>query len=489
MIYIIVPFKPRRKDKMMSGTSLKRGLTSSQVSMIGLSGALGTGLFLGSGSVIAFAGPSTIISYTFAGLLALAVVWALAEMVTVHPVAGGYGAVSSSYVGRLAGYVARWNFTVTFAVAMGAEVTATATYIRWWFPSVPLWAGTLGCALFIVALNISSVHLYGSSEYWFSMIKVVAIISFILLTLALILGMVPGHQASGLHHLTAHGGFAPYGMTGILAATCIAVFSFGGVENVSVTAAESADPRHDIPRAAGNMIYRLIVFYLLAVGVVLTLQPWNETAAGSGALEESPFVTALALTGVSSGAHIMNAVLIVAALSAANGLLYSSSRMLHSLAIDGEAPSMLARTSANGSPRYAVLSAALGMGIAAILALISPDRAFLYLSGVATVGILITWVLTMVTHMKFRSARKAADAWLPKHRLWGAPVVNALVIAASVAIFIALFWLMPVAWYAGIPYMVVLFASYALVSRGQLSATPDLLADELTHPHDNAQSA
>ncbi|MGV9191773.1 amino acid permease [Arcanobacterium canis] len=477
-----------RKEEMMPATSLKRGLTSAQVSMIGLSGALGTGLFLGSGSVIAFAGPSTILSYMFAGLLALAVVWALAEMVTVHPVAGGYGTVSSSYVGCLAGYVARWNFTVTFAVAMGAEVTATATYIRWWFPSVPLWAGTLGCALFIVILNIASVNLYGSSEYWFSMIKVVAIVAFILLALALILGMVPGHQAIGLHHLTAHGGFAPSGMTGILAATCIAVFSFGGVENVSVTAAESADPRHDIPHAAGNMIYRLIIFYLLAIGVVLTLQPWNETAAGSGALEESPFVTVLALTGISSGAHILNAILIVAALSAANGLLYSSSRMLHSLAIDGEAPAVLARTSANGSPRYAVLSAALTMGMAAVLALVSPDRAFLYLTGVATVGILITWVLTMVTHLKFRSARRAAGAWLPAHRLRAAPVVNILVIAASVAIFIALFWLMPVAWYAGIPYIVALIASYALVARGELYPTPDLLADEMAHSRPDVPS-
>lgn len=470
----------------MTSTSLKRGLTSAQVAMIGLSGALGTGLFLGSGSVISFAGPATIVSYAIAGLFALAVVWALAEMVTVHPVAGGYGAVSSSYVGRMAGYVARWNFAVTFSVAMGAEVTATATYIRWWFPSVPLWAGTLGCAVFIIVLNIASVHLYGSSEYWFSMIKVIAIVAFILLALALIVGVVPGREAIGLGHLTAHGGFMPNGVVGVLAAVCMAVFAFGGVENVSVTAAESENPHRDIPRAAGTMIYRLIIFYLLAVGVVLALQPWTETAAGSGALEESPFVKALELTGVGAAAHIMNAVLIVAALSAANGVLYSSSRMIHSLALDGEAPAALARTAPNGAPRGAVYAAALGMAVAAVLALVSPDRAFLWLAGIATVGILITWALTMYTHLKFRGARKAASAWLPKRRLWGAPVVNVLVMLASVAIYVALLWLMPVAWYAGVPYMVVLVVSYFVVSRRDLPPVPDLLRDELAQADGHA---
>nr|WP_253282155.1 amino acid permease [Arcanobacterium phocae] len=203
---------------------LKRGLTSAQVSMIGLSGALGTGLFLGSGSVIGYGGPSTVIAYLAAGLLALSVVWALAEMVSVHPVPGGHGAVAASYLGSYGGYVTRWNFAVTMLIAVGAEVTATATYLQFWFPSLPLWVGTVLCSLFIVALNLFSVHLYGSSEYWFSMIKVIAIVTFIALGLSIVFGLFPGIDAIGTRNLTEYGGFFPKGIPGLLAAVCLAFF-------------------------------------------------------------------------------------------------------------------------------------------------------------------------------------------------------------------------------------------------------------------------
>lgn len=463
----------------MSRTELTRGLTSRQVSMIGLSGALGTGLFLGSGSVISYAGPATVISYLLAGLMALSVVWALAEMVSVHPVAGGHGTVSSAYLGRFGGYAARWNFAVTLTVAVGAEVTASATYLQLWFPNLPLWAGTIGCSALIIALNVASVHLYGSSEYWFSMIKVVAIISFIALGLALIIGVVPGREAIGASNLWDNGGFAPEGIVGILAATCMAVFSFGGVENVSVTAAESENPQRDIPKAAGAMIWRLIIFYLLAILVVLMLQPWTETAA-SGGIEESPFVRALSLTGVDAGAHIMNAILIVAALSAANGCLYASSRMIHALAVDGQAPRVAGKLTDRGVPRMAVVFAALGMAVAAVLSLVAPDSAFLYLYGVATVGILITWVITMLTHLKFRKLRGERGLWLPERRLLFSPIINWVVIGASALIFIALIKLMPIAWYAGIPYMIILIVSYLALARWRgLPAAPDLIGDEI----------
>lgn len=318
---------------------LQRKLTHRQISMIGLSGALGTGLFLGSGSVIALAGPATIISYIIAGSFALAVVWALAEMVSTHPVAGGHGTVAASYLGQRGGYIARWNFAIQSLVAVGAEVTATATYLQFWFPSVPLWVGTICCAGVIVGFNVFSVHLYGTSEYWFSMIKVVAAVAFIALGLALVCGAVPGVPALGLGNLApSDGGFFPMGISGVLAAACMAVFSFGGIENVSSTAAESENPQRDIPQAASAMIWRIVIFYLAAIAVVLALQPWQATAAIGGKIEQSPFVRALSLSGVDIAAHIMNAVLIVAALSAANGCLYAATRMIHALAVDGQAP-------------------------------------------------------------------------------------------------------------------------------------------------------
>ncbi|MFC5281386.1 amino acid permease [Arcanobacterium canis] len=459
---------------------LVRRLTRRQVSMIGLSGALGTGLFLGSGSVIALAGPATILAYLIAGLFALAVVWALAEMVSVHPVAGGHGTVAAAYLGRRGGYVARWNFAVQSLVATGAEVTATATYIQFWFPAMPLWVGTIGCAVVIFAFNTFSVRLYGSSEYWFSMIKIVAAVAFILLGIALIIGAVPGQDPIGMSHFTDDGGFFARGMLGLLAASAMAVFSFGGIENVSSTAAESENPSRDIPHAASAMIWRIIIFYIAGIAVVLALQPWSATAAQGNVLTESPFVRALELTGISAAAHIMNAVLIVAALSSANGCLYAATRMIHALSIDGEAPAFARNLNAAGAPIGAIGISAIAVAATATLSITAPEGAFAYLIGATIVAILITWTIIMATHLAFRRARREAGLGLVKRRLWGAPVVNYVVIVACVANFVALHWLMPLTWWAGIPYIVILLGSDEILRRTRtLPAPVDLLSQSL----------
>ncbi|MDD7384822.1 MAG: amino acid permease [Actinomycetaceae bacterium] len=455
----------QREDTEPSGHSgLNRALTTRQVSMIGLSGALGTGLFLGSGSVIALAGPATIISFFLAGLVALAVVWALAEMVATHPVAGGHGTIAAAYLGNRGGFVTRWNFAVELLVAAGAEVTATATYLRFWFPGLPMWVGTCGAALVIIVLNAFSVHVYGSAEYWFSMIKVLAAVGFIVLGLALIVGAVPNVEAVGWKNLTnAPGGFFPAGIVGVLAASCMAVFSFGGIEIVSSTAAESQDPVRAIPRAASAMIWRILLFYVAAITVVLALEPWRATAAAGSSITQSPFVRALKLSGVSAAADVMNVVLIVAALSAANSCMYAASRMIHALAIDKQAPHFASRVNSSGTPTGAVIVSLACLAVAAILSIVAPSSVFMMMLGAATVGILINWSIIMVTHLVFR--RRRVDK--PSHvtRMWGAPVVNYLVIAACVAVFVALIWLMPVAVYAGVPYLAFLFIAYEVLKR------------------------
>lgn len=446
---------------IVANTKLERHLTSAQISMIALSGALGTGLFLGAGSTISFAGPATVIAYALAGSVALSIVWALAEMVSAHPVPGGHGAIAAAHLGKLGGYVTRWNFAVTMLTAVGAEVTASATYLQHWFPNLDLGLGTVLCSLFIIGLNLATVRLYGTSEYWFSMIKVTAIVVFILLGLSIILfGWPSNGGAVGFTNLFDHGGFAPMGVTGILLAACMAVFSFGGIENVSVSAAESEHPERDIPRAAKTMIWRLLIFYVLAILVIVTLQPWQTTVETSGDASSSPFVKVLDSIGIPGAGHIMNAILIVAALSAANGCLYSGSRMIHSLALDGMAPAFASRTSAHGSPRGAVLLATVCFFVASALSIWSPNDAFMLLYGCATVGILVTWVMVMLTHLKFRKAWTDRGLPRPPAHLRGFPVVNVLVIAVAIAIFIALRTLMPVTWLAGIPYLVILVVSY-----------------------------
>ncbi|MDY2941356.1 MAG: amino acid permease [Varibaculum sp.] len=454
-----------QQDHETGQNTLSRKLTSAQVSMIGLAGALGTGLFLGSGTTIGFGGPGTILAYILAGSLALIVVWAMAELAATHPVPGGPGAVAAAYLGPLGGYILRWNIAVTFIIAISAEVTAAGTYLQYWFP-LPLWAGTVGSSLLIMLLNFLTVRLYGTSEYWFSMFKVVAIIVFILLGASLIVTGWPGsHGPIGLGNLVNNGGFLPNGFGGVMLATCFAVFSFGGIENVSAAAAEAEHPERDVPRAAKTMIWRLLLFYVFAVAVVVTLQPWQVTGNADGTVGASPFVKAMELAGIPIAADIMNAVVLIAALSAANGCLYASSRMVHSLAIDRQAPHWAARTTANGTPRNAVLLICIGFALASVLAIVSPDRAFTYLASCATVGILVSWVSVSVTLLAFRRRRAGRDLPKPPIVLPLAPLTTSFVIVSSIAIFVTLMVLDPVVRVMGVAYIVVLFGSYLLVRR------------------------
>lgn len=460
---------------------LRRELTSRQIAMIGLSGALGTGLFLGSGSTIGVAGPAIVLSYVLSGLAALAVVWALAEMTVVHPVAGGFGTISASYAGRLGGWVARWNVAVTMCIAVGAEIVAATSYLQHWFPGLPLGLGTAVLGAALVVVNLATVRLYGASEYWFSLVKVVAVIAFVVLGVLLVVVGLPGHAATGIDNLTAHGGFAPFGLTGILTGAVFALFSFGGAENVSVAAAESEHPERDVPRAARAMIVRLVLFYVLAILVVVTIQPWTVSAQGHGTVQESPFVRVLDATGVPAAADIMNAVLITAALSAANGCLFAASRMVHALALDDMAPRWFARTSPVGAPQRAVLASSIGVVLAAYLAITSPDKAFMSLFGVNVFGLMITWAMVLITYIAFRTRRAARGLPTAPARLAGGRATAAVLLLLVVAVVISLASIEPlrIGLQAGIPYLCVLLALGAVdMWRHRGRRSPTLLGDE-----------
>ncbi|GAA1389604.1 amino acid permease [Luteococcus peritonei] len=464
-----------------SETGLARGLTSAQVAMIGLSGALGTGLFLGSGAMIAEAGPGVIVSYALTGILSLVVVWCLAEMTVVHPVAGGFGAAAHAYLGPLGGWLVRWNVAVVMCIAVGAEVVATGNYLAWWFPGLDVGIGTVLASLLIVVINLATVKAYGTSEYWFSIIKVTMVVVFIALGTVMVLFGLPGRPAIGLGHLTGDGGFAPFGLKGILVGAVMAIFSFGGVENVSVASAESENPQRDVPRAARAMIIRLVLFYVLAIAVVVALQPWRASAASKGGVLESPFVKVLALVNVPHAADIMNFVLVTAALSSANGCLYASARMLHSLSLDRLAPRFIGRTSSSGAPRNAVALATVGMVAASVLALVSPDKAFETLYGVLVFGLLTTWVLITATYVAFRLRRARLGLPQSPARLWGGPVTASLALVCFLAVYVALGSIdsLSIALPAGLPYLVLLLWGYAVVRRRVTSFAPSVLEEEL----------
>src|ERR1700722_5010652 len=279
-------------DKLptLEAEGLHRRLGQRQLTMMALGGAIGVGLFLGSSVTIRLAGPAVILSYLLGAGIALIMSYALAEMAVVHPVAGAFGVYAEKYLNRWAGFSVRVTYGVAQIVAIGAEVTAAGIYISFWFPNVPQWIWVVVVSTALVALNAMQVNRLGEFEYWFAMVKVTAIVAFIVVGLALIFG-IGSRSAIGLANLTRHGGFLPAGWKGVWLSLTLTVTSYMGVEIIAVTAGEAEHPETTIPHAMRSIVWRLILFYVLAISIMVTMVPWNQTA-GSSTLSGSPFVTA-----------------------------------------------------------------------------------------------------------------------------------------------------------------------------------------------------
>src|SRR5271163_236891 len=258
------------------GGELRRRLTQRQLSMLAIGGAIGVGLFLGSSVTIRLAGPGVIISYLLGAVIALIVAYSLVEMAVVHPVAGSFGVYAQTYLNPWAGFSVRATYGLVQIIAIGAEVTAVAIYFAFWFPSVPQWVWVLGVSVLLITINTLQVARFGEFEYWFALIKVVAILAFIAVGAGLIFGVGPRH-AIGLSNLTAHGGFLPHGWTGVWLALTLVLTSYMGVEVIAVTAGEAEKPEETIPKAMRTIVYRLIIFYVLAITIMLAMTPWDQT--------------------------------------------------------------------------------------------------------------------------------------------------------------------------------------------------------------------
>ena len=425
---------------------LHRRLGQRQLTMMAIGGAIGVGLFLGSSVTIRLAGPGVILSYILGAGIALIMSYALTEMAVVHPVAGAFGVYAEKYLNPWAGFSVRATYGVAQIIAIGAEVTAAGIYIAYWFPHVPQWIWVVLVSAALVALNSMQVNRLGEFEYWFAMIKVAAIVSFIIVGLALIFG-IGGRPALGLSNLTQHGGFLPSGWKGVWLSLTITVTSYMGVEIIAVTAGEAERPETTIPRAMRNIVYRLIFFYVLAIAIMVTMVPWNQTS-GSG-LSGSPFVTAFAAAHINGAAAIMNFVVLTAALSSVNTNLYLSTRMLFSLGRSGNAPAWLGKVSSNGVPHRALAVSTAGIIAAILLAIFNPGNSFLMLYGVAVAGMLFVWLIILATHLRFRNAITqerllSLPMRLPAHPLFtGLGIVLLLAIAATTYFVPGLEWSVP----------------------------------------------
>jgi L-asparagine transporter-like permease len=452
------------------GEQLSRQLSSGQLSMIAIGGAIGTGLFLGSSLAVRIAGPGVIVSYLIGAVIALLFMGALSEMAVAHPTAGSFGIYAELYLNPWAGFVIRYTYWAAQCIAIGGEATAIAIYCQWWFPNTPKWLWVLGFSLALLYVNARSVASFGSFEYWFAMIKVIAIVVFIIFGLALILGLGP-IAAVGFSNLTAQGGFLATGWRGVWMAMVFVILSYIGTEVVAVTSGEAKNPETAVPRAMHSMVARLILFYLGAIVVLISIVPWKQIQPGSD-VTASPFVKVFQLIGVPAAAHLVNFVVITAAASSMNCNLYLCGRMMFSLARGGYAPRFLGGVSSRGAPLPALAASAAGLGLATWLAFVYPEGAFVYLFGIALFGGLFVWLMIFVTHLFFRREWESEGRPRLPVRMFGYPYTSLLGAAAIVAILGTTWWVegMRVTLIAGLPWLGVLTMAYFLVRRRRSTA-------------------
>ena len=413
-------------------TELKRGLKSRHIQLIALGGAIGTGLFLGIAQTIKMAGPSVLLGYAVAGFIAFLIMRQLGEMVVDEPVAGSFSYFADKYCGHLAGFMSGWNYWVLYVLVSMAELTAVGIYVQYWWPAVPTWASALAFFVVINAISLANVRAFGEMEFWFAIIKVVAVVGMILFGAYLLFSGSAGPEAT-VANLWQHGGFFPNGVSGLVMAMAVIMFSYGGLELVGITAAEASNPSETIPKATNQAIYRILIFYVGALGVLLSLYPWEKVVTGG-----SPFVMIFHALNSNVVANALNVVVLTAALSVYNSGVYSNSRMLYGLAKQGNAPKALLQVNQRGVPLAALGASALATGICVVLNYFMPGQVFELLMGLVVSSLVINWGMISWIHLRFR-AQKRAEGHETAFQSWGYPLTNYLCLAFLAGILVIMF--------------------------------------------------
>ncbi|AJC60739.1 amino acid permease [Streptomyces sp. 769] len=404
----------------------RRGLSARQIQMMAVGGAIGTGLFYGSGTGIAMVGPSLVACYAAAGIVIFLIMRALGELLTYRPTSGSFADYAREFCGPFAGFVTGWSYWAAWVASCMAEVTAAGHYIAYWWPAVPVWATAAVALAVLLIANLVSVKVFGELEFWFSTVKVVAITAMIVIGIGVLtFGFSSlGHTAS-IRHLWADGGFAPHGAWKSMAAMQTVVFAYLGVELVGLTAGEAENPKQTLRKAINTLPIRIAVFYVGALIILLSVLSWTEYTPGV-----SPFVQIFANVGIPGAAGIMNFVVLTAALSACNSGIYSAGRMLRGLAVNGEAPQAMTKLSDRQLPVPAVMLSILVMAAGVVINVISPDKAFVYITSVSACAGLWTWSVILAAHLRYRSRARAGLLPTVDFRLPGAPVTNWIALAS-----------------------------------------------------------
>ena len=433
---------------------LRKQLSAAQIAMVAVGGSIGTGLLLGSGAAIQIAGPAVILSYVLSAAVAWIVALAMGELSSLHPAAGSFGVYAEMYLNPWAGFIARYGYWCSIVIAIGSEFVAAGTYMQVWYPHVPvvLWMVVFGFLLLVI--NLFSVGDYGTVEYWFAFVKVITIFLFISVGAVLLLSRKVHPQ------YLAGGGFAPNGWRSALLAASFALYSFLGIEMVAISSGEARSST-EVSRATRLAFTTLGIVYLGAMTVLVGVMPWNRAGVTA-----SPFVTVFQVAKIPAAGFMMNLVVLSAALSGANAMLYVASRMMFSLARSGDAPRKLGDLNQHGVPMAALLVSTLGI-VAAILLQLRTPNAYLYIIGAALVGGMLAWLVSLAAHVRFRMTT-------PREQLAALQIRSPFGIAGSVAGFIAIVaavastWAVPqsrVAVETAGPYVLILTAAYWLVRR------------------------
>ena len=448
--------------EQQQGETLKRGLKNRHIQLIALGGAVGTGLFLGIGQTIQMAGPSVLLGYAIGGFIAFLIMRQLGEMVVEEPVAGSFSHFAYKYWGNFAGFASGWNYWVLYVLVAMAELTAVGKYVQVWWPEFPSWATAALFFLLINAINLTNVKVYGEMEFWFAIIKVVAVVGMILFGGWLLLSGHGGPEAS-VTNIWAQGGFFPHGIGGLVMAMAVIMFSFGGLELVGITAAEADDPGKSIPRATNQVIYRILIFYIGSLAVLLSLYPWVKVVG-----ESSPFVMIFHDLGENLVANVLNVVFLTAALSVYNSCVYSNSRMLYGLAKQGSGPQALLKVDRRGVPYVALGVSALATAICVLINYLMPGEAFGLLMALVVSALVINWAMISLAHLKFRKA-KDRQGVQTRFRAILYPAGNWICLAFLAAILVIMLitpgmaisvWLIPV-------WLIVLAIGYAIKNKTQ----------------------
>lgn len=377
---------------------LRRGLKERHIQMIALGGAIGTGLFYGSAEAINLAGPATILAYLIGGLIIYLIMRMLGEMSTQEPVSGAFSFFAYKYWSDFAGFFAGWNYWFLYILVSMAELTVIGIYVNYWFNIDP-WVVSLAVLLVITSINLINVRFYGEFEFWFALIKVVVVIGMIVFgTILIFTG--GGGSIVAFSNLWSNGGFFPFGFSGVIMCFVVVMFSFGGTELIGVAAGEAENPEKTIPRAINQVMWRILIFYIGTITVIMILNPWNMLDKNV-----SPFVAVFTNIGIPAAGHILNFVVLSAAISVYNSGIYSNGRMLYSLAEQGNAPRILKSLSHNRVPYFAILFSSLCTGIVVIINYLVPNEAFMRVMAIATTSAAMTWASIVLVHLKFRKAK------------------------------------------------------------------------------------